>query len=1709
MKQFKQSLKSQLTTLVMLCVSMAAMADGNGVLIDGVYYNLQNGWSYYYYDTNGNWTSSDWYERAAIVTYDPSNNPWNLSVIDTYQGDLVIPDKVTYNGIEYSVVSLGYEAFMKCKSLTSVQLPSSIIKIDDYAFRECSSLTSVTMPGVEIMEGGSIFYGCNSLESIVLPKSLKSFSSDLFRYMSLTSITIDEKNDNYISVDGILYDKDITKIVGYPAKKGGSYRIPSTITVVSSGSFPNNLSMDELIVPATVMKIESNAFGDNPQIKKLTIEDSDAELTIGNGNNGVGLTDENGNWRDIYPMFAYTLQELYWGRPLKYSSAYNSAFANSYFTKVVFGTNVTYIPKYTFYNCWSLNEVDIKGGLVQWVNFDFSEPYTSPFSSSDMMSMPGMEQVSRIVLFNGEELSGAVVIPDGITSIPSHALQYGCTGITDLTIPSSVTEIADGAFKQLPKLKTINMTGESTFFKLVDNVLYNNDVTKILCFPQLREGEYTMPSTITTMGDYQFYNCNKLTKVALSDKLKTISPYSFANCSSLASVVIPASVETISDHAFENCSYLADVSLEENLKTIGKYAFVNCSKLLEFKMPSTVETLDEHAFENCSNLAKLTLSSNLNAIGQYAFNKCKNITSLTIPASVEIINESALDSCIALTNLVFEDGTTTIKLGKGHEEIKYETWTDYRTIGILAKSPIKELYVGRNIEFLDNSYKGYYESWDPTNLRYSYSTFDGSLQKVTISNNVTKLPGGLFYGCGNIRDVNFEGTIIDWCNITFADQYATPFGVQGMYAMGEKGASPILYVKEGPLHSKVNIPEGATKIGAYAFYGQNGVSSVTIPKTVKTIEPYALQGVGDVFIYATDVITLENTNSITGYIYIVDDAVTNYRADAMWSQLTERIYPMGFLQVKVDLIAMTESPALLPALNALEKVNDEYRISALTNLKICGTMNGWDILMIRNKMPNLRHLDLTEATILDNDGGMEYYQGYHTTANTISPYSFYKLENLRSIALPQNITSIDYSAFEECRNLQEVLYMPSTCTYIGSNAFARTGLTKIEIGNGVKTIGGSAFSGCYNLADVTLCRGLETIEYNAFYNCSNLRKLILPTTLKRIGGNAFQYCYSLTDIDFAEGLTDIEYGAFEYCSSLKDVHLPTSLNRIDGNAFRGCSNLNEVHVPSMLESIGDYAFTGCGLKSVYAYTITPIPINQNTFDYKGVDLYAPDNSFYAYYLNTQWSQFQDVKEFEAKYEKWYTGRYTDVFIDTEKPIRGDEATGYMYPGSGLIIRGNGEQLVKKLILEWNHGSEYPSLIENGNLNVDELAFIMNVYPRRWYFFCFPCDIKIQDLKFGGSGKYVWRYYDPEMRAAGKSGWTNFTGDVLKAGVGYIYQCNVDGTIELPAYNPEYLSKTKGTADDKDVNLVSHEAQNPQDASWNFVGNPNLSYYSLDDMEGDFDSPITVWDDEQQTYTAVVPGDDDYNIHPFQAFFVQKPADSEGVTFRAENRVTFNQATEKAAARRKARATRGVNEKRIIVNVEISDGNITDKTRVVFDDNKSMDYEIGSDASKMLSMAEVPQVYTLDNKNVKYAVNNRPNKNNEVRLGFSVPTDGNYIISAPRMDMRMALKDNATGIIHDFSNGQYTFQAEAGSNDVRFALIPAVGTTGISEDGIEGLDIAAEDGGICVNGLNGQTVNIYNVKGIRMATLTESGNVNLASGTYIVSTGNKTSKIIVK
>ena len=175
----------------------------------------------------------------------------------------------------------------------------------------------------------------------------------------------------------------------------------------------------------------------------------------------------------------------------------------------------------------------------------------------------------------------------------------------------------------------------------------------------------------------------------------------------------------------------------------------------------------------------------------------------------------------------------------------------------------------------------------------------------------------------------------------------------------------------------------------------------------------------------------------------------------------------------------------------------------------------------------------------------------------------------------------------------------------------------------------------------------------------------------------------------------------------------------------------------------------------------------------------------------------------------------------------------------------------------------------------------------------------------------------------------------------------------------------------------------------------------------------------------------------------------------------------------------------------------------------MTYEAGRDANKFMSMANVPQLYTLDAQDVKYSVNNRPNGNREVRVGFVANAEGTYTIAADRMDCRMALKDNLTGTVHQLDGESYSFYSEAGTFDNRFTLVPGSEATAITAKSIDGLNMAAIDGGLAVSGAYGETLNVYKTNGVKAASLQGTGTVKLASGTYIVSYAGKTAKIMVK
>ena len=558
----------------------------------------------------------------------------------------------------------------------------------------------------------------------------------------------------------------------------------------------------------------------------------------------------------------------------------------------------------------------------------------------------------------------------------------------------------------------------------------------------------------------------------------------------------------------------------------------------------------------------------------------------------------------------------------------------------------------------------------------------------------------------------------------------------------------------------------------------------------------------------------------------------------------------------------------------------------------------------------------------------------------------------------------------------------------------------------------------------------------------------------------------------------------------------------DANKFK-FPNLKELNIPSSVLEIQNGAFSNCGIRKVYTYTVLPTKINQGTFsNYENAVLYIPDfsDSRNNYYWATGWSQFSKLLPFDKNVDYEYFYLNEDYTLDEDR-IEGDPDAD-VNPGGGLIVEGEETQKLNDVTISNNNNGIWGSIIGCSNISANLLKFELQVQGNKWYFFSFPYDVKMSNIAC--QSQFVFRYYDGEARAAnGSGGWKDLVkgSDVLERGKGYIFQCSQNSVLTIIIETPTF------DAEDFKQALSAYTADNAQNAGWNFVGNPYTSYFDLNDTK--YSAPITVWNDQTRSYEALRPGDDDYQFHPFQAFFVQKPDDTGEINFASDCRATYTKSEEKMAASRARRLTRGVDADRQLINLTIADTEVKDKTRVVFNENANNDYEIGCDAAKFVSTEDVPQIYSLDYKGNRYAINERPV--GEVKIAYQAKKAGSYKIGVTRMDRDVVLYDNETKAVFDFSTGDYSFDTEAGTFENRFILkIANSSSTGLADIKKEtGVSAMGCDEGIYINNVGTAQVDVYSMSGVLLATHVGDGLVRLPKSTYIIKVNNLSTKVLVK
>ena len=188
-----------------------------------------------------------------------------------------------------------------------------------------------------------------------------------------------------------------------------------------------------------------------------------------------------------------------------------------------------------------------------------------------------------------------LTIPNSVTEIGGWAFA-DCLALTSITIPSSVKNIGFGTFSRCAALTEINVENGNINYSSQNGVLFNYDKTILVQCPGGKSGEYIIPNSIKTIGNYAFEGCTSLTNIIIPNSVTKISAYAFYGCAKIKNVITPNSITTIDEHAFSNCSALESITISDSIKTISEYTFWYCSNLKSVTIPNIVTIIGNGAF---------------------------------------------------------------------------------------------------------------------------------------------------------------------------------------------------------------------------------------------------------------------------------------------------------------------------------------------------------------------------------------------------------------------------------------------------------------------------------------------------------------------------------------------------------------------------------------------------------------------------------------------------------------------------------------------------------------------------------------------------------------------------------------------------------------------------------------------------------------------------------------------------------------------------------------------------------------------------------------------------------------------------------------------------------------------------------------------------------------------------------------------------------
>lgn len=1038
-------------------------------------------------------------------------------------GNLIIPEEVSFGGKKYQVTSIGDNAFNeypdKGSVIKTLSFRENLAEIGKYAFSGFSSVQKIWLPKSLKLIKEKAFNSCNSITHVCSRmEKPTSMSDDLFpsiptnntatlfvpgkdgytsgSWANFSNLVEGKFIDDKTTEDGIVYScytttvQENKAIITKALKNINEVQIKKYVTLVEGSedqylvtsigkyAFQNCTQLMKLELPEKLCEIGAQAFVNSSNIKTIISQVP-----------GIVVKGWGDDITNVFSSPSPTLEKIY--VPVNDIEDYRlawKAFFNLEDSKFIAG-----YPEY--------DGKDEKGWLYDYLTVDdkdidetqntatLKKTKQSAADENHVLTIPSdvtigdkkykVTKISENAFndYEGKATDIQLIISEGISDIGKNAFK-GFTKLEKVWLPKSLESIGENAFYNCGNITHVCSKMENPK-AMNDEVFSTPTITATLFvpsmdgyttttwnkFPNIVVGEFVIDKP---EGDLT-YSCYKNKKSVVESEEDPYIRSAILTKSAIG--VVEASIKEfveITEEGEQMSYYVTE---------IGKNAFQNCSKLTKVELPSNLTSIGKGAFVDCKldEIVSDIKGANLRPIPEDVFSEytiTNTNAKVYVPDYSSIDVYKATDGWAVLSNCKWEAGQWKVSgIQNDHMKYKYHTGT-YDAIVVEIAFPNdeneKNLNIKRNI-LIENGGDIPYNviSIAPTGIDNK-----GKIQTITIEDSAKPLTIGddAFRGCTNLKKVEFPSSLT---------------------AIGNNAFNGDTNLEEVRL-------EGVITIGDNAFYGCTNLQKLWLPGSLTSIGSKAFNGCNLTRVscyYMPEISSEVFSKSAYNNAYLFVPQTTMVKGTTGWGEFS-RIYE-GYYKGE--------------AISSDDKKTYIY----------------------------LRQIDGSRTAVLTN---------YNNSDKIKSPVKFNNED--------YDVTIIGESS---CNVTLDNLELPKTIIEIEKKAFQnKLNLTSLSLPSDLKIIGDNAFSGNSKLESLTFSDKVESIGDNAFKGCSNIKKLIIPASLKTIGDGAFSGNTNLNDLSISEGIETIGDKAFYDCVNLKNVVLPSTLKTIGSTVFDGCNNLTEV-----------------------------------------------------------------------------------------------------------------------------------------------------------------------------------------------------------------------------------------------------------------------------------------------------------------------------------------------------------------------------------------------------------------------------------------------------------------------------------------------------------------------------------------------------------------------